>query len=100
MLMQRVEALPPFETGAQLFARLAYLYIPKERLTVSQWAERFMPRYDPLALPYLAEIMDALGDPETPEVGDMGPAQAGKSMVGEAWMGSSNRKLFGKQFLS
>lgn len=87
MLMQRVEALPPFETGAQLFARLAYLYIPKERLTVSQWAERFMPRYDPLALPYLAEIMDALGDPETPEVGDMGPAQAGKSMVGEAWMG-------------
>ncbi len=87
MLMQRVEALPPFETGAQLFARLAYLYVPKERLTVSQWAERFMPRYDPLALPYLAEIMDALGDPETPEVGDMGPAQAGKSMVGEAWMG-------------
>lgn len=87
MLMQRVEALPPFETGAQLFARHAYIYIPKERLTVSQWAERFMPRYDPLALPYLAEIMDALGDPETPEVGDMGPAQAGKSMVGEAWMG-------------
>ncbi len=87
MLMQRVEALPPFETGAQLFARLAYLYIPKERLTVSEWAERFMPRYDPMALPYLAEIMDALGDPETVEVGDMGPAQAGKSMVGEAWMG-------------
>jgi phage terminase large subunit GpA-like protein len=87
MLMQRVEALPPFETGAQLFARLAYLYIPKERLTVSEWAARFMPRYDPLALPYLAEIMDALGDPETAEVGDMGPAQAGKSLVGEAWMG-------------
>lgn len=87
MLMQRVEALPPFETGAQLFARLSYLYIPKERLTVSQWAERFMPRYDPVALPYLAEIMDALSDPETAEVGDMGPAQAGKSLVGEAWMG-------------
>lgn len=87
MLMQRVEALPPFETGAQLFARLAYLYIPKERLTVSQWAERFMPTYDPAALPYLPAIMDALGDPETAEVGDMGPAQAGKSLVGEAWMG-------------
>lgn len=87
MLMQRVEALPPFETGAQLFARLAYLYVPKERLTVSEWAARFMPRYDPLALPYLAEIMDALGDPETAEVADMGPAQAGKSLVGEAWMG-------------
>jgi phage terminase large subunit GpA-like protein len=87
MLMQRVEALPPFETGAQLFARLAHLYLPKERLTVSQWAERFIPHYDPLALPYLSEIMDALSDPETVEVGDMGPAQAGKSMVGEAWMG-------------
>ena len=31
--------------------------------------------------------MDALSDPDTAEVGDMGPAQAGKSMVGEAWMG-------------
>jgi phage terminase large subunit GpA-like protein len=87
MLMQRLEALPPFETGAQLFARLAHLYVPKERLTVSQWAERFIPHYDPMALPYLAEIMDALSDPETVEVGDMGPAQGGKSMIGEAWMG-------------
>lgn len=87
MLMQRLEALPPFETGAQLFARLAHLYLPKERLTVSEWAERFIPHYDPMALPYLAEIMDALSDPETVEVGDMGPAQAGKSMIGEAWMG-------------
>jgi len=87
MLMQRVAAPPPFETAAQLFARLAHLYLPKERLTVSQWAERFIPHYDPMALPYLAEIMDALSDPETVEVGDMGPAQAGKSMIGEAWMG-------------
>lgn len=87
MLGQQTKRLPPFETGAQLFARLADIYLPKEKLSVSQWAERFMPRYDPLALPYLAEIMDALSDPETVEVGDMGPAQAGKSIVGEAWMG-------------
>lgn len=87
MLMQRVETLPPFETGAQLFARLASIYTPKERLTVSSWAERFIPHYDPMSLPFLAEIMDALSDPETSEVGDMGPAQGGKSMVGEAWMG-------------
>lgn len=87
MLMQRVETLPPFETGAQLFARLAHLYRPKERLTVSEWAERFIPHYDPMALPFLAEIMDALSDPETVEVGDMGPAQGGKSMIGEAWLG-------------
>ena len=87
MLMQRLEPIPPFETGARLFARLAHLYRPKERLTVSEWAERYIPHYDSAALPYLAEIMDALSDPETVEVGDMGPAQGGKSMVGEAWMG-------------
>jgi len=85
--MQRLEPLPPFETGAQLIARLAHLYRPKERLTVSQWAERHIPHYDSMALPFLAEIMDALSDPETVEVGDMGPAQGGKSMVGEAWLG-------------
>ena len=28
--------------------------------------------------------MDALSDPETAEVGDMGPAQAGKSTIGLA----------------
>lgn len=87
MLMQRMEPLPPFETGAQMIARLAHLYRPKERLTVSEWAERYIPHYDPMSLPFLAEIMDALSDPETVEVGDMGPAQGGKSMVGEAWMG-------------
>lgn len=87
MLMQRLEPIPEFETGYAFFARLAGLYRPKERLTVSEWAARHIPHYDPDALPFLAEIMDALGDPQTVEVGDMGPAQGGKSMVGEAWMG-------------
>ncbi|MGD9470623.1 MAG: terminase gpA endonuclease subunit [Novosphingobium sp.] len=89
MRMQRLEPIPPFESGAQLIARLACLYRPKAHLTVSQWAARYMPNYDPAALPYLAEIMDALSDPETSEVGDMGPAQAGKSLIGEAWIGWS-----------
>lgn len=89
MLMQRLEPIPPFETGRHLVARLAFLFRPKEALTVSQWAERYMPQYDPQVLPYLAEIMDALSDPETSEVADMGPAQAGKSLVGEAWIGWS-----------
>lgn len=62
---------------------------PKEQLTVSQWAERYLTDYDPEALPFLAEIMDALSDAEVAEVGDMGPAQAGKSKVGEAWIGWS-----------
>lgn len=87
MLMQRMEPIPPFETGREIFARLAGIVRPKERLTVSQWAARFMPHYDPDALPFLAEIMDALGDPETSQVTDMGPAQGGKSMIGEAWIG-------------
>lgn len=91
MLMQRLDPIPPFETGAQLVARLAGLYRPKKKLTVSQWAAKpgHMAHYDPDALPYLAEIMDALSDPDTSEVGDMGPAQAGKSLVGEAWIGWS-----------
>jgi len=88
MLMQRVE-IPSFETGHQLFARLAYLCRPKQHLTVSEWAARHFQSYDPDALPYLAEIMDALSDPATSEVGDMGPAQAGKSLIGEAWIGWS-----------
>lgn len=33
--------------------------------------------------------MDACSDPETAEVGDMGPAQGGKSMIGEAFIGYS-----------
>lgn len=88
-MLARTEVIPPFETGAKLLARLAHLYRPKDALTVSEWAERYMPHYDSHALPFLAEIMDALSDPETSEVVDMGPAQAGKSMVGEAWIGWS-----------
>ena len=88
-MLLRPEPIPPFETGAEVLARLAYLLRPKDALTVSQWAERFISHYDPMALPFLAEIMDALSDPETSEVGDMGPAQAGKSMIGEAWIGWS-----------
>jgi phage terminase large subunit GpA-like protein len=88
MLYRPIE-IPPFETGFDIVRRLASLIRPKEGLTVSQWAEKYLPEYDPLALPFLAEIMDACSDPETSEVGDMGPAQAGKSKVGEAFMGWS-----------
>lgn len=81
--------IPPFETGFDLLARVAHLYRPKAHLTVSQWANRHIAHYDPDALPFLAEIMDACSDPETSEVGDMGPAQGGKSLVGEAFIGWS-----------
>lgn len=89
MLHQTFPAIPPFETGRQIVSRLAFLVRPKDKLTVSAWAERHLTYYDPLALPFLPEIMDACGDPVTSEVGDMGPAQGGKSMVGEAFIGWS-----------
>lgn len=89
MLQQRMAPLPSFETGFDIIRRLAGLYRPKAHLTVSQWAERHMSHYDPDALPFLEEIMDACSDPETSEVGDMGPAQGGKSLVGETFIGWS-----------
>lgn len=89
MIQEKITAIPPFETGAALLARLSYLTRPKQHLTVNEWAIRNMAHYDSQALPFLAEIMDALSDPETSEVGDMGPAQGGKSMIGEAWIGWS-----------
>lgn len=82
-------SIPPFDTGFDILARLAPLYRPKARLTVSEWAAAHLDHYDPEALPFLAEIMDACSDPETSEVADMGPAQGGKSLVGLAFMGWS-----------
>lgn len=78
--------LQPIETGGQVFARLAYLVEPRERLSVSEWAQR-NTRYDLEALPWTPEIMDSLSDPETAEVGLIGPAQASKSTIGLCWIG-------------
>jgi phage terminase large subunit GpA-like protein len=89
MLHQSPPKVPPFETGFQIVARYANIVRPKKSLTVSQWAAKHLAYYDPEALPFLAEIMDACSDPETSEVGDQGPAQGGKSMVGEAFVGWS-----------
>lgn len=55
-------------------------------MTVSEWAIEHRS-YDPIALPWQVEIMDALGSPEVAEIGLMGPAQAGKSEIGLAWLG-------------
>jgi len=88
MLHQPVRAIPPFEDGAALIRRAAKLMRPKENLSVSQWAQRFQG-YDPEVLPWQAEVMDALGAPETAEVGLQGPVQAGKSEIGLAWIGWS-----------
>lgn len=89
MLQRTLPKIPAFETGEEIVRRLASLVRPKVPLSVSQWAQKYISHYDAAALPYLAEIMDACSDPDTAEVGDMGPAQAGKSMVGEAFIGWS-----------
>jgi phage terminase large subunit GpA-like protein len=63
-----------------------HLLRPKEKLTVSAWAIRHR-RYDPEILPWQTEVMDALSDPQTSEVGLLGPSQGGKSDIGLAWTG-------------
>jgi len=80
--------IPPFEPADRIIARMASLMRPKERLSVSKWAIHHLG-YDPEVAPWQMEIMDALGDPDTSEVGLMGPAQQGKSEIGLAWIGWS-----------
>lgn len=79
--------LPPRETGADIFARLSHLYAPREKLTVSNWARRNTD-FDLDALPWHPVVMDALGAPQTGEVGLLGPSQGGKSTIGLCWLGS------------
>ncbi len=89
MLFQETKTpIPPFESAGRIIASLAKLMRPKERLTVSQWAIENIG-YDPEVAPWQMEVMDALSDPQTSEVGLMGPAQQGKSEIGLAWLGWS-----------
>jgi phage terminase large subunit GpA-like protein len=88
MLHQPIMAIPPFETAADLLRRVAVMIRPKRSMTVSEWAIEHLS-YDPVALPWQVEVMDALSDPEVAEVGLQGPAQAGKSEIGLAWLGWS-----------
>ncbi|MDX3885996.1 MAG: phage terminase large subunit family protein [Sphingomonas sp.] len=89
MLPQTVRtSIPSFESGGSILAGAACLFRPKSRQTVSEWAVEHRA-FDIETAPWQAEIMDALGDPETSEVGLMGPAQQGKSEIGLAWIGWS-----------
>lgn len=76
---------PPL-SGPEILRGQAHLLRPQEKLTVSQWAQKNRG-YDPETQPWQAEIMDALGDPQTSEVGLLGPSQQGKSEIGLAWAG-------------
>ena len=64
----------------------AHLARAQEKLTVSEWAEKNRD-FDPETLPWQAEIMDALSDPEVSEVGMMKPVQCGGTEIGLAWTG-------------
>lgn len=80
--------IPPFESAWSVLARHAHLIAPREPLTVSQWAIR-RAGYDVEVMPPQVEVMDALSDPETAEVGYMAPVQVGKSEIGVMWIGWS-----------
>jgi len=65
---------------------LAPLYRPQEQLSLVEWSIRHRG-YDPDTLPWQLELMAALSDPQTSEVGIIKPAQCGATTVGTNWAG-------------
>ena len=74
----------------QLMSRLAGTLKPKENMTISQWADKYMVlpegsneagRYSSETIPYQKEIMDAITDPEVTDVSVMSSAQVGKTTI-------------------
>lgn len=66
--------------------RVAPLYRPREALSLADWSIKYRG-YDPEILPWQLELMAALSDPETSEVGIIKPAQCGATTVGANWTG-------------
>ena len=63
---------------------------PKEALTISEWADRYMVlpagsneagKFNSDSIPYQREIMDAITDPEVTDVAVMSSAQVGKTTI-------------------
>lgn len=79
-------SIPPFRNGSDLLRRVAPLYRPQEKLTLVEWSIRHRG-YDPDTLPWQLELMEALSDPQTSEVGIIKPAQCGATTVGTNWAG-------------
>lgn len=74
----------------QLMCKLAGNLRPKEPMTISQWADRYMVlpegsnesgRYSSDTIPYQKAIMDAITDPEVVDVAVMSSAQVGKTTI-------------------
>lgn len=74
----------------QFMCKLAKNLKPKESLTISQWADKYMVlpegsneagRYSSKTIPYQKAIMDAITDPEVVDVTVMSSAQVGKTTI-------------------
>ncbi len=74
----------------QFISRLAELLRPKENMTISEWADRYMVlpegsseagRFSSDTIPYQKAIMDAITDPEVTDVSVMSSAQVGKTTI-------------------
>ena len=74
----------------QLMCRLAGNLRPKEPMTISQWADKYMVlpegsnesgRYSSDTIPYQKDIMDAITDPEVVDVAVMSSSQVGKTTI-------------------
>lgn len=74
----------------QLMCRLAWNLRPKEPMTISQWADKYMVlpegsnesgRYSSDTIPYQKDIMDAITDPEVVDVAVMSSSQVGKTTI-------------------
>ena len=70
--------------------KLAGTLRPKEPMTISQWADKYMVlpegsnesgRYSSDTIPYQKAIMDAITDPEVVDVAVMSSAQVGKTTI-------------------
>lgn len=74
----------------QFMCRLAEQLKPKENMTITEWADRYMVlpegsneagRYSSETIPYQEEIMNAITDPEVIDVSIMSSSQVGKTTI-------------------
>ncbi|MCM1045625.1 MAG: phage terminase large subunit family protein [Candidatus Gastranaerophilales bacterium] len=74
----------------QFMSGLAEHLRPKEPMTISEWADRYMVlpegsseagKFSTAAIPYQKAIMDAITDPEVIDVAVMSSAQVGKTTI-------------------
>lgn len=81
----------------RLSAHERVIWSPRERLTVSQWADKYfrLPSTDPKPgahwrtdfMPYQREVLDSFNDPDCEEIVLVAGAQTGKSRCIEIWGG-------------